>query len=148
MRCSAACHCFAHKARWLFNSLARDDVVGLLLADLLDDLALASHRVDRDAGAAYVQQSEQLRDGDDLVALVGRLDLPQHHARRTAPRRDQMSHRFDAVARAAQALAIDVDRMASQRRAQTFHPGDEASLEPLGIDQRSCYLQLLSPERW
>jgi hypothetical protein len=43
-----------------------------------------------------------------------------------------MNHRFDVVVRAAQALAIDVDRVTSQRRTQTLHPLDEASLELFG----------------
>ena len=51
---------------------------------------LAAHRVDGDDGALEQQGVEQLRDGRDLVALLGCADPSEHHAQSRAIRRDQV----------------------------------------------------------
>src|SRR5437764_727097 len=49
-------------------------VIGLLVDDLLGDVALATHRVDGHDGALDRQHVEQLGNGDDFVRLVRHLD--------------------------------------------------------------------------
>ena len=61
-------------------ALQGEDVIGLLVEDLLGDVALAAHRVDGDDGALDRHHVEQLRDGDDLVGFLRHLDLPEHEA--------------------------------------------------------------------
>jgi hypothetical protein len=55
-----------------------EDVIGLLLDDLLGDLALAAHGIDGYDGALDRQHIEKCRNGDDLVRFVRHLDLAEY----------------------------------------------------------------------
>jgi hypothetical protein len=55
-----------------------EDVIGLLLDDLLGDVALAAHGIDGHDGALDLQHIEKRRNGDDLVRFVLDLDLAEH----------------------------------------------------------------------
>jgi len=116
--------------------LHRHDVVGLGSHDCSKDLSLASHRVGRDHRAAQIQCLDQLGYRCDLVALGGRLQLPQRDASAHVPSRHHVRHRHVPVMRATQAFAIDRHRLPLQQRTHALHPVDQAGLEPLGVQQR------------
>jgi hypothetical protein len=61
-------------------ALEGQHIVGLGVDDLAGDVALAADGVDGHDGAFDGQQVEQPGDGDDLVGLVGDLDLAEHEA--------------------------------------------------------------------
>ena len=72
--------------------LEREDVIGLLVDDLLGDVALAADGIDGDDGddgALDRQHIEKRRDGDDLVRFIRDLHLAEHE---TLPRREGGYH--------------------------------------------------------
>jgi hypothetical protein len=122
-------------------ALEGKDIVGSPVDDLAGDVALAAHRVDGDDGALDGQHVQQPGDGDDLVGLVGHLDLGEHEALARGEGRDHVNRRLGAF-RAAQRLAIDRDdvgRGAGLRR----DPGGKAALELLGIEAGQDVAQMI-----
>ena len=114
-------------------ALEGKDVIGLFVDDLLGDGPLAAHGVDRDHGAFDGQHVQELRDGDNLVGLVGHLHLTQHHALTGGEGRDHMDRVFCHALGAAQGLAIDSHRPFGDPD-QGRHPRHEATLECLGVE--------------
>lgn len=111
-------------------------VVGFLLHDLRRDRALTAHRVDGDRDTSDVEEPQQLRDGDDLVRLLGHLHLSQHQALvgepcahpvdRLAPRR--------RVEAAAQRLAVDGDMAVLPHGAEPVDPVAEQRLHDVRVE--------------
>src|SRR5436190_5344686 len=58
----------------------RKNVIGLLVDDLLSDIALATHRIDGHDRPFDRQHLQELGDGDDLVGLLRHLDLAEYEA--------------------------------------------------------------------
>ena len=112
----------------------RQHVVGLLVDDLLCDVALAAHRIDGDDRAFDRHQVEQFRDCHYFVRLLRHLDLAEHEALAGGEGGDHVDRRLAALAvvGAAQGLAVDRDH-AFRRAGQRGDPGDEAALELIGI---------------
>ncbi|AKM33418.1 hypothetical protein AB870_24895 (plasmid) [Pandoraea faecigallinarum] len=100
------------------------------------DMALAAHGVYGDDRALEPQRIEQLRDGGNLVALLGRAHLPEHHTQAAAIGRHQMDGALAALMRATYGLAIDGDHLTRQCRAQAAHPPHEAGFKLLGVERR------------
>jgi hypothetical protein len=84
-------------------ALEGQDVVGLLLQDLLGDIALTAHGVDRYDGAFDLQHLKQARDGHDLIGFLSRFDLAQHKTLAGGEGRNHVDCRFngDAIPRRA-----------------------------------------------
>ena len=55
-----------------------EDVIGLLVDDLLGNVALAAHGVDGDDRPLDHQHAEERRNSDDLVGFFRHFDLPEH----------------------------------------------------------------------
>jgi len=92
-------------------ALERKHIVALLREDLLGDLGLTAHRVDGDDAALEMQQSQQLRDGRDLVGLRLGRHLPEHDAvgRRPGAHQMQRAETGVAIMGAAPRLVVDGD---------------------------------------
>jgi len=58
----------------------REDVIGLVINDLLGDVALTAHGIDAHDRALNRQQIQQFGDRDDFVRLLRHFDLPEHEA--------------------------------------------------------------------
>ena len=88
-----------------------DDAVAAAGDDLLDDLLLAAHRVDRDERAGQVDLLQELRDGRDLVGLGVGGDLAQRDPLLAGPGADdvQGAEALGPVVRPATGLAVDGD---------------------------------------
>ena len=97
--------------------LERQDVVAAAGHDLPGDLALAAHRVRRHRRACQVEQRQQVRDGRDLVGLVGHRALGEDHTVVAVvgddERADQVGHAAlvpGMFERAPDRLAVDRDQ--------------------------------------
>ena len=88
-----------------------DDAVAAAGDDLLDDLLLAAHRVDRDERAGQLDLPQELRDGRDLVGLGVGGDLAQCDPLLAGPGADdvQWAEVLRPVVRPATGLAVDGD---------------------------------------
>jgi len=69
----------------------RQHVVGIGFADLLGDVLLAVQRVGCDDATGQFQAAQQFRNGSDLVAFVGGLELAKHQTIGAGPGADQMN---------------------------------------------------------
>ena len=65
-------------------------VIGLLIENLLGNLGLAPHRVERNEAVFQVQLVQQKRNGGDLVGLWLHTLLSQRESLLTRPGTDQM----------------------------------------------------------
>ena len=104
--------------------------------DLFGDGLLAAHGVDGHQRPLQVQQLQQLRDGRDLVGLLGHGLLAQAQVAPDGPGTDQVQRRLAplAVVRPAQGLAVDGDVLEIQGPGDLGHPGGEAGLEPFRVE--------------
>src|SRR3954464_9842808 len=92
-------------------ALDGDDTVAPTSDDLLDDLLLAAHGVDRDERAVQVDLLQELRDGGDLIGLGVGGHLSQCDPLLAGPGADdvQGAEVLGPVVRAATGLAVDSD---------------------------------------
>lgn len=118
-------------------------VVGTSLTDGACDLGLRAHRIDGDDAALDVEHLEQFGDRRDLVGLLRRRRLAQHHAHVGRKRADQMQRRRRRLARGASArLAIDGDDLVfAHCRNDAADPGAKGLFELLRIEQREHALE-------
>ncbi|MNN32015.1 hypothetical protein D3C81_1457260 [compost metagenome] len=123
--------------------LERQDIVSPGLNDLPCNLALATHRVDGDDGALELQGGQQFWNGRDLIGLVGRANLAEHHAQTRGVGRHQMDSALVAPVRAAHGLAVDGYYLIEQSGTQVADPADKASLE---LRYRRNHWSLASPQ--
>jgi hypothetical protein len=121
--------------------LDRQHVVAAALDDPAGDLPLAPDRIKGDHRTLEVHQIQQPGDGGDLVALVLYRHLGEGHA--ILALADQRADQVDRTAGVpsvqktpANALAVNGHQPAPRRLHQRRHPGHEASLEGLGVQQR------------
>lgn len=114
-------------------ALDGQDVVGLLRDNLLGDSRLTAHRINGDDAAADIQQTQQLRNGRNLIGLVGHGPLAQHQMVFSRPGADQMDCLFPlpSVVGTAGALAAHSKNLPFGHRKHRFDPGREAGLELL-----------------
>jgi hypothetical protein len=93
------------------------------------------------------QHVEQFGDGDDLVGLFRHLHLTQHEALTGGERGDHVDRRVAAVLSTGppQGLAVD-GKHPLRRSGQCRDPGDEASLELLGVEHRQDVAEMVV--RW
>ncbi len=122
----------------------REHIICLPLDNLGRDLALAtatrrrraSHEdIDDHDRALDRQHAEKLRNGRDLVRLVGNFDLAEHEVLLRAPRRHHVDRRFrpTILIGPPQRLAVDGDD-ASIEPDQARDPDNEARLELPSLD--------------
>ena len=118
-------------------------VVGASLANRAGDLGLRPHRIDGDDAARDIEHLEQFGNRRDLVGLLRRCRLAQHHAHVGRKRADQMQRRSGRLARGASArLPIDRDDLVfAQRRDDASYPGAKGLFELLRIEQREHALE-------
>ncbi len=116
-------------------ALQRQDVIGLFIDDLLRDHALAADGVNRNDGPLDRQHIQQLGDGDDLVRLLGHLNLTEHKVLARRKGRDHVDSRCSVgpVMRAAHRFAVDSDH-ALRHTGDGRDPGNKATLELFGIE--------------
>ena len=84
-----------------------------------------------------IQQLEQLGNRRDLVGLLRRLDLTQHHAIRRAEGTDHVDRpfAFPSAVRSTQRLTIDGHYRAFRHVMAGLHPVGKRALQLLGIHQ-------------
>ena len=84
-------------------ALEDQDVVGLLLQDLLGDIALAAMASTVTMAPFDLQHLEQARDGHNLIGFLSRFDLAQHKTLAGGEGRNHVDCRFngDAIPRRA-----------------------------------------------
>jgi site-specific DNA recombinase len=116
--------------------LERQHVVAFLIEDLLGDLPLTAHGVNRDDAARDRQRAQQFGDGGDLVGLVVDLDLRQDQSVGTGPGTDHVDRGLPvgSIVRAAHGLAVEGDHRRRHNGAHRFHPVREARLKLLWIE--------------
>ena len=114
----------------------RQDVVGILLDDLLGNLPLAAHRIDRDDAAGDCQSVQEFGNRSDLIRLVVDLDLGQNEAIGARPSRDHMDGGFAVgpIVGATHRLTVDGDDLGGEDLGCRLHPSNEARLELLGVE--------------
>src|SRR3954453_109404 len=90
----------------------------------------------------------RLRNGDDLVGFLRHLDLPEHEALARREGRDHVDGRLAArlLAGAARGLAVNGDHL-GWRSDQRGDPGDEATLERLGVTRGEDVAQVIVRRR-
>ena len=117
--------------------LERQDIVGALGPDLLGDLLLAAHRVERHDAAFEPQDIEQLRDGRDLVRLAIDRALAERQPAAARPGADQVQRALTmaAAARPPHRLAVHRHHLAPDLAGQGPRPSREARLERVRIEQ-------------
>jgi len=70
--------------------LRRQEIVATTLDNLFGNIGLGPHGIDGDERPGQLQPFEQMRNGDDLIGLVGDRLLAKHKALTRRPGRDQM----------------------------------------------------------
>ena len=117
--------------------LQREHVVRVLPDDVGCDGLLASHRVDGDDAPCEVQDSQQLRDGRDLIGLVARPNLPEDQLVGRRPGIDEVDGAAipGTVHTAASRLAIDGDDLTLDALDDGADPRHEAARERLRVQQ-------------
>ncbi len=90
----------------------RQHVVALRADNLLGDVFLATHRVDRDDRALHVDLVDQRGNGRDFVRFLLGRDLAQRQALFARPRTDQVQRPQprSPIVRPTRRLAVDGDR--------------------------------------
>lgn len=115
-------------------ALEGQNVIGLLVDDLFGDGALAADGIDADNGAFDRKHLQQLGDSDDLIGLIGDLDLAEDKALAGRKSRHHVNGGLCPFG-AAQGFAVDGDNLHGHAR-QRGNPGDKTALEGLGIECR------------
>lgn len=118
-------------------AVERHDIVSVRFADLFGDGLLAVERVHRHNTAGQFQRAQQLWHGGDLVAFLGRRQLPEHKPIGRRPRTDQVQRPapLGAVETAAQRFSIQRDDFRPNRRAQALRPPQADLRKGLGREQ-------------
>src|SRR5450432_362288 len=124
------------------------DVIGLLVDDLLRDLALAPHSVDGDDRAVDGQQVKQLRNGDDFIGFFGYLDLTEHETLTRGEGRYHVDRRLAFVFETGPARRLAVDRDDALRYSgDRCDPGCEAALELSGVQHGQDVAEMIVRRR-
>ena len=120
---------------WLIV-LDRNDAVTAAGDDLLDDVFLAAHRVDRDERVGQVDLIQELRDGRDLVGFGVGGHLTQRDALLAGPGADdvQVAEAFGLVVRSAAGLAVDSDETSG-----VLGVGGNRVAEPMDPQSQFCH---------
>lgn len=113
--------------------LDRQQVIGSQGADRAGDLALSAHGIDADQTPFDGQGLQQLRDGRDLVTLVGDLFLTQNQPQAGGEGADHVHCTVPSRGRSSQGLAID-GHVLAQGADHAPDPAPEDLLELLGIE--------------
>jgi hypothetical protein len=111
------------------------DVIGLLVDDLLRDVALAPHRIDRDDRPFDRQHRQQFGDRDDLVGLFRDFDLAEHQTLAGGEGGNHVDGGFAGALGPAHGLAIDGNH-AGWNAGQRGNPCDKAPLKLIGVQHR------------
>ncbi len=117
-------------------ALERQHIVATLVEDLLGDLPLAAHGINRHQAPSEGQLPQEFGQGGDLIGFVLDLDLSQHQAIGRGPGTHQVDGRLAAapIVRAAKGLAVEGDDLGGQDLCHRFHPALEAAPKLDGIE--------------
>lgn len=116
-----------------------DNAVAATGDDLLDDLFLTAHRIDRDQRTLQVDLLQKLRNGGDLVGFGVSGDLAQRDPLLGGPGADdvQCTEVLGVIARAATGLAVDGDEtigLTGVGQDRVADSGLKTALEGFGLE--------------
>src|SRR5262245_11812168 len=115
--------------------LERQHVIGARFANLVGNLLLRAHRINRHSATLDLEQAHPFGEGRDLIRLPIDFDLSESQTIAPGPSADQMDCALSRtpVMRAAQGLAINCNHLSISQSSDRINPRDEALLEFNGV---------------